>query len=101
MAEIKVQLAVESIRDFCRKWRVAEMSLFGSVLTDEFRPDSDADVLVSFQHDAPWSLYEWVDMLEELKTIFGREVDLVEKEALRNPYRRKAIMSSREVVYAA
>ena len=65
------------------------------------RPDSDIDVLVSFLTDAQWSLFDIVQMQDELKTLFGREVDLIEKEALRNPFRRRAILSGREVLYAA
>lgn len=96
-----VSLPQDQIVQFCRKWRVAELSLFGSVLRDDFGPDSDIDVLVSFDPDAPWSLYDWVDMIDELKAIFGRDVDLVEREAIRNPFRRREILSTREVVYAA
>jgi len=101
MLQAKIGVPQESIDEFCRKWRMRELSLFGSVVGDDFRPDSDIDVLVSFEEDAPWSLYEWVDMIEELKAIFGREVDMVEKEALRNPFRKRSILSRREVLYAA
>ena len=59
------------------------------------------DVLVSFSADAQWSLYEWVDMLEELKKIFGREVDLLSSRALRNPFRQHEILSTQKVLYAA
>ncbi len=86
---------------FCRKWRILEFSLFGSVLRDDFHPDSDIDVLVSFEPDAPWSLLDIVTMKEELEDIFRREVDLVEKKALRNPFRRRSILNSYEVIYAA
>jgi len=101
MTHIKVVLQQDRIADFCRRWKIAEFALFGSVLRDDFRPDSDIDVLVSFAPDAHWSLFDWVGMIDELKAIFGREVDLVEKEALRNPYRRHAILTTKEVVYAA
>ena len=101
MTKAKVDLPLLRIEAFCQKWRVRELSLFGSVLRDDFRPDSDVDVLVVFEEDAPWSLWDWGDMRDELKSIFGREVDLVEKGALRNPYRKQAILSSYEVVYAA
>ena len=77
------------------------MALFGSVLSDDFRPDSDIDVLVSFMEDAGWGLFDFVDMIDELKTIFGRNVDLVEKDSLRNPFRRQAILTGNEVIYAA
>jgi len=94
-------IPAEKIEAFCRKWKVVEFALFGSILRDDFRPESDVDVLVELADDAPWSLFEWVDMIEELKAIFGRDVDLVEKSAITNPFRRKAILGNREVVYAA
>jgi hypothetical protein len=86
---------------FCRKWKVRELSLFGSILRDDFRPDSDVDVMVEFEPEAPWSLWDWPTMMDELKAIFGREVDLVEKRAIKNPFRRHHIMRHHEVVYAA
>ena len=95
-----IQIDRERIAEFCRKWRITEFSLFGSVLRSDFRPDSDVDILVSLDPGAPWSLYEWVEMIDELKEIFGREVDLVEKTGLRNPFRRQGILKNREVIYA-
>jgi len=89
------------IAEFCRKWRIAEFALFGSVLRDDFRPDSDVDVLVTFDPDAGWSLFDLVDMQEELTTLFGRDVDLVEADGIRNPFRRHAILRSKEVIHAA
>ncbi len=96
-----INVPANKIEEFCRKWRVTEFSLFGSVLRDDFGPESDIDVLVSFSPDAPWSLVELVMMQDELKEIFGREVDLVEKEGLRNPFRREEILSTREIIHAA
>jgi predicted nucleotidyltransferase len=87
--------------DFCRRWRITEFALFGSVLRDDFRPDSDVDVLVTFEPGAPWTLWDLSRMRIELESIFGREVDLVEKKALRNPFRRRAILSDQRVIYAA
>jgi len=100
---VPLQLSIDRqlIEAFCRKWKVKELSIFGSALRQDFRPDSDVDVLVSFQEDAPWSLFDWVDMIDELKGIFGREVDLVEKDAIRNPFRRHHILHNHEVVYVA
>jgi len=89
------------IETFCRKWNVGELSLFGSVLTDEFRPDSDVDVLVAFEEGAGWSLFDVIDIVDELKDIFGRNVDLVEKDAIRNPFRRHHILRNHEVIHAA
>ena len=101
MRKARIEVPEERIRAFCRKWHVRELALFGSVLSDDFRPDSDVDVLVSLDDDARWSAFDLLDMVEELKGIFGREVDLLEKEALRNPYRRHSVLSNREVLYAA
>ena len=101
MKQPKINIPMDKIRDFCRRWQVIEFSLFGSVLGDDFGPDSDVDVLLSFEENAGWSLYDIVDMKDELKMIFGREIDLVEKGAISNPFRRHSIMTSKEVVYAA
>ena len=98
---LKISVDRERVAAFCRRWKVKEFSLFGSVLRDDFHPDSDIDVLVALQDDAPWSLYEWIDMIEELKQMFGRNVDLVEKSTIENPFRRHRILRTREVLYAA
>jgi len=90
----------EKITFFCRKWGVREFSLFGSVLRDDFRPESDIDILVEIEPSRKLSAWDWVDMIEELKSLFGREVDLIEKDAIRNPFRRRQILSTYRVVYA-
>jgi uncharacterized protein len=94
-----IKIAKEKVGGFCRKWKIAEFSLFGSILTEHFGPESDVDVLVSFAQDADWSLFDLAVMEQELEEIFGREVDLVEKEFIRNPFRRHSILSSKEVIY--
>lgn len=76
------------------------MALFGSVLRDDFRPDSDVDVLVDFVPEATWSLFDISRMRLELSSLLGREADLVQPGGLRNPFRRRAILSNREVIYA-
>ena len=99
---VQINVPYDRIADFCRKWKVSELALFGSVLSlDDFRPNSDVDVLVSFSPDAGWSLFDFVDMQDDLKAIFCREIDMVEKETLRNPFRRKHILEHNEVIYAA
>ncbi len=101
---MKITLPKEKISEFCLKWKIAEFALFGSVLRDDFGPASDVDVLVSFTADARWSLLDHVEMQDELKAIFGRKVDLVSRRGIersRNPIRRKDILESAEVVYAA
>ena len=97
----RIPIDRERIGEFCHKWRVIEFSLFGSVLRDDFRPDSDVDVLVRLHPDHGLSLFDWVDMIEELKQMFGREVDLVERQGLRNPFRRHTILTGKKVIYAA
>jgi uncharacterized protein len=99
--EIHVAIDRARIEAFCRKWKVKELSLFGSVLTDEFREDSDVDVLVVYAEEAAWDLWDHLHAEEELKEMFGREVDLVQKDALRNPFRRHHILHHREVIYAS
>lgn len=101
MIQTKIEIPMDKIEAFCKKWKVKEFSLFGSVLREDFRPDSDVDVLVSLEENAGWDLYDWVNMIEELKVIFGREVDLVSKKGLRNPFRRQNILATHEVIYAA
>lgn len=87
------------IEEFCRKWKITEFSFFGSVLTDDFGLDSDVDVLVTFEEEARWSLFDLVHAEEELEAIFGRSVDLVERktvEQMDNWIRRKAILEGTE-----
>jgi len=98
------RIAIDSARiaSFCRKWRITEFSLFGSVLRDDFRPDSDVDVLVRFEPDAGWGLFDLGRMEEELARIVGRRVDLIERESVErseNYIRRKAVLSTAEPVY--
>jgi uncharacterized protein len=101
MFNSRIDLPINQVVEFCKRWQVNELALFGSVLRDDFRPDSDVDVLVSFNPSAPWSLFDLVTMQDELQKIFERPVDLVEREGLRNPFRKRSILSSREVIYAA
>ena len=96
-----IDISESRLTELCRKWKVKELSLFGSILRDDFKPSSDVDVLVSFDPAAPWSLWDLMEMKEQLEALFGRSVDLVEKEALRNPWRKRRILNSYEVVYAA
>jgi uncharacterized protein len=101
MPQPQIHIPFKQIEDFCRRWKIKEFALFGSVLRDDFRPDSDIDVLVSFEPDGGITFDNRVEMLDELVEIFGREVDMVEKDAIRNPFRRHDILTTKEVVYAA
>jgi len=100
----KPVIAKDQIAEFCRRNHIRKLALFGSVLREDFRPDSDIDVLVSFAPDARWSLFDLVHMEEDLESILGREVDLVERKAVErseNYIRRKRILSSLSPVYVA
>jgi uncharacterized protein len=98
-----IELPIEQIQEFCDRWKITEFSLFGSVLRDDFLPNSDLDVLVTFAVDAPWNLLDLVTMQQQLESIVGREVDLIEKcviEQSENWIRRKEILSTATVIYS-
>jgi uncharacterized protein len=97
----RVRVSPDQIADFCQRWQIIELALFGSILRSDFREDSDVDILVAFSPDSNWSLLDWVDMKEQLEKIFDRAVDLVDKEGLTNPYRRYEILKNYQVVYAS
>jgi predicted nucleotidyltransferase len=100
-SQTRVPLPLDLIEAFCRKWRIEELALFGSVLREDFSPESDVDVLVTFAPGAQLSLMDFVEMKEELAGILHRRVDLVSKGGLRNPFRRHEILNTRQIVYAA
>ena len=92
------------IAQFCKRWNISELAIFGSALRADFRPESDVDVLVSFAPQAHITLFDMVHMQDELKSIFGREVDLISKRGLensRNYLRRKNILDSAQVIHVA
>ncbi len=97
---VKVKLDREALAVFCRKWQIRELSLFGSAIREDFGPKSDLDFRLSFDAAAGWDLWDLVTLREELMVIAGRDVDIVVKEALRNPYRRKEILAHREILHA-
>ncbi|MDO8136968.1 MAG: nucleotidyltransferase domain-containing protein [Candidatus Brocadiales bacterium] len=94
---VRIEIPREKIVEFCQKWKINEFSLFGSVLRDDFGPDSDVDVLVSFAPDADWSLFDHVRMEEELEAILGRKAHMATRRSMErseNWIRRKAILDS-------
>ncbi|GAB4538750.1 MAG: nucleotidyltransferase domain-containing protein [Anaerolineales bacterium] len=97
----KFRIPRKKIAAFCNRWGVTEFSLFGSVLRNDFRPKSDVDVMVVIKPDAHIGLFEVAEMQIELEKLFKRKVDLVEKEGLRNPYRRREILRTAKVIYDA
>ena len=101
---IRIEIPKAEVAAFCQRWQIVEFAFFGSVLRDDFRSDSDVDVLVRFQPEARHSLFDLARMEEELGQIVGRKVDLVSRRGIemsRNYLRRKAILESAEVLYAA
>jgi predicted nucleotidyltransferase len=99
-----IHIPRSQIDSFCHRWLVSELSLFGSVVREDFGPDSDVDVLIQFQPQARHTLLDMARMEEELRQIFGRDVDLVERSAIeqsRNHIRREAILQSAESVHTA
>jgi predicted nucleotidyltransferase len=101
---MNIEVPKESLAEFCRKWKIVELCFFGSVLRDDFRPDSDVDVLVTFAPEGRYSLFDLVHIEEELEKMLGRRVDLVERSAIEqseNYIRRKHILNSAQTVYVA
>lgn len=96
-----IELPMKRIEEFCRKYGVEEFSLFGSVLRDDFRPDSDVDVMLKFKPGHGFTFENTPEIQDELKALFGRAIDVIETGRIRNPIRRKAIMDSHRVIYAA
>ena len=100
----RIDIPADKIAAFCERWRIVELALFGSALRDDFGPDSDVDVLVSFGEGAKHTLFNLDDMELELKEIFGHEVDLVSRrgvEASPNYLRRNSILKSAQVIYGS
>jgi predicted nucleotidyltransferase len=98
-----IEIPGDAISAFCQKWSVRAVELFGSVLGDDFGPESDVDVLVSFDSDRRPTLFEFIEMQDELETIFNRKVDLLTRHSVEtnsNPYRRRSILDSARLVYA-
>lgn len=106
MLRINSTLAIDqrSLAEFCRRWKVRQLSVFGSARRADFRPDSDLDLMVSFSSDADWSLFDHVTMEDELSGLVGRKVDLITRRAVEsssNWLRREAILKDAEPLFDA
>jgi predicted nucleotidyltransferase len=100
----RLKLPASALAEFCARWHVRELALFGSALRDDFGPDSDIDLLVTFAPDSRWSLFDHARMENELEGLLGRKVDLVSRRAIersQNWIRRDEILSTAKVVSAA
>lgn len=101
---INLRFSQDQLGAYCRRWKIADLAVFGSVPRDDFRADSDVDVLVSFAPEAQWGLFDLVTMQDELADLLGRKVDLMTRrgvEASRNPIRRDAILRSARSIFHA
>lgn len=101
---LPISLPLEQLAAFCHQWQITQLALFGSVLREDFDSDSDVDMLVTFAPNAGWSLFDVMDAQEQLSALVGRNVDLVERDAVeksRNYIRRNAILASARVLYVA
>ena len=96
-----IPVPAAALAECCKRRNIHRLWFFGSVLRDDFRPDSDVDILVKFDDDARLSALDFVDIQDELSALLGRRVDLVEEDAVTNPFRRKEIFSTRQEIYAA
>ena len=97
-----IEIDDDKIEAFCRKWKIRELALFGSVLREDFGPDSDVDCLVVFSPDADWSLLDVIRAEQELGTLMGRPVDLIERfvvEQSKNWIRRRHILNTARTIY--
>ncbi|MGG6262968.1 nucleotidyltransferase family protein [Leptolyngbya sp. AN03gr2] len=100
---IQIPLSQAEIAQFCQRWKIREFYLFGSVLRDDFRPDSDVDVMVTFAPDAEWG-FEFVEIKRELEQLFDRKVDLLTKASIEQSHnwiRRKEILGTAKLIYVA
>ena len=100
----RLHIGDEELASFCVKWQILRLELFGSALRQDFGPDSDVDLLVTFAPDAPWSLLDIVHLEEELSLLMGRKAEIAERSAIEqsaNPFRRKRILGSAQLLYAA
>lgn len=102
MVVARIQVPTDRLAAFCQKWQITELALFGSVLRDDFGPDSDIDCLVVFAPETVWTLLDVIGAEQELAALFGRPVDLVEKETVErseNWIRRSEILGTARTIY--
>ena len=96
-----IKIPEHAMREFAERWGIQSIALFGSVLRDDFDENSDVDVLISLYPSSNADLFDLIKMKHELQDLFLRPVDLVEREALVNPYRKEEILKHNRTIYAA
>ena len=97
----KIEINDELMRDLAKRYQIIELSLFGSALRNDFSEYSDLDFLVVFSSDVDYSYFDLLEIKESFEKATNRKVDIIEKDSLRNPYRRKQILETARVIYAA
>jgi predicted nucleotidyltransferase len=103
LPNLRIPLPMKEITAFCRRWNIARLEVFGSALREDFRSDSDLDLVATYAPQARWSLLDRVRMKFELEALLGRRVDLLNRRALekaRRPLRAAAILAEAQPVYA-
>jgi uncharacterized protein len=103
LPDLKLSLPTEKIAAFCRRWRISRLEVFGSVLREDFRPDSDVDLVATYAPAAHWSLLDRVRMKLELESMLGCNVDLLNRRALEkagNRQRAAEILTQAQLLYA-
>ncbi|MFA4836892.1 MAG: nucleotidyltransferase domain-containing protein [Dehalococcoidia bacterium] len=104
MIKENIRIPEDKLGEFCQRWQIRELALFGSVLRNDFRPDSDLDILVTFAPEVSWGLFDHLRMEQELADMLDRKIDLFTKRAVEqshNKFRRQEILNTAEVVYVA
>jgi hypothetical protein len=100
MGQAKIDIPTSQIIELCRQYHVRELALFGSVLRDDFGPESDVDILIELEPEAHLGYQGFFRLQDELTTLLGREVDLFTPHSLK-PFARDTAARSKTVVYAA
>lgn len=96
-----IQENIEKINYLCRKYKVKNMYVFGSILTSRFNDESDVDLLVNFSNELDYLSYadNILDLYADLKDLLGRDVDLVDESSIKNPYFKKQIAQTKQLIY--
>lgn len=97
-------ISPEALGEFCGRWDITELALFGSATREDFEPASDVDILVTFSPEADWGLLDHVQMEMELADLLGRDVDLLTRRAVersQNPLRRREILETARAIFVA
>jgi predicted nucleotidyltransferase len=104
MTPLNLGVEPDAIAEFCRRWKIAQLAVFGSAARGRMHPESDLDLLVTFANDADWTMFDHYRMENELTRLFARDVDLISITALRenpNPIYAKEIIETARTIYAA